>query len=110
MGEVEAVDALSLSQQSSLESDLYLRQSLLLVHPDERGETCARFLVRAAGFFAELGVRVERVMTDRALCYTGSVAFAEALGAIGARHRPTRPYRPQENGKAERFIGTMLQE
>ncbi len=80
------------------------------IHPDERGETCARFLVRAAGFFAELGVRVERVMTDRALCYTGSVAFAEALGAIGARHRPTRPYRPQENGKAERFIGTMLQE
>jgi hypothetical protein len=49
-------------------------------------------------------------MTDRAFCYTASAAFAEALAAIGARHRPTRPYRPQENGKAERFIGTMISE
>jgi transposase InsO family protein len=80
------------------------------IHPDERGETAARFLVSAAGFFAELGVRIEQVMTDRALCYTASAAFADAVAAIGARHRPTRPYRPQENGKAERFIGTMISE
>ncbi|GIU98501.1 MAG: hypothetical protein KatS3mg014_0117 [Actinomycetota bacterium] len=80
------------------------------IHPDERGETCARFLVSAAGFFAELGVKIQRVMTDRAFCYTASAAFAEALAAIGARHKPTRPYRPQENGKAERFIGTLTKE
>ena len=80
------------------------------IHPDERGETAARFLVSVAASFAELGVRIGQVMTDRAFCYTAPGAFAEALAAIGARHKPTRPYRPQENGKAERFIGTMISE
>jgi transposase InsO family protein len=86
------------------------RVAYVEVHPDEKGQTCARFLVEAAGFFAEMGVRIERVMTDRAFSYTHSRAFQEAIQAIGARHKPTRPYRPQENGKAERFIGTLLEE
>jgi transposase InsO family protein len=55
-------------------------------------------------------VRIERVLTDRAFAYTHSRAFPQALTAIGAHHSVTRPYRPQTNGKAERFIRTLLQE
>lgn len=79
-------------------------------HRDERGTTCARFLLAAAAHFASLGVRIERVLTDNARNYTDSRAFAEALATIGARHKRTRPFRPQTNGKAERFNGTLLAE
>jgi transposase InsO family protein len=88
--------------------DDHSRVAYVRAFSDERGETAARFLLEAASRFAELGVRIERVMTDRAKCYTDSRAFAEALERIGARHRPTRGYRPQTNGKAEAFIRTML--
>jgi transposase InsO family protein len=77
---------------------------------DERGPTCARFLLDAAAFFAGHGVRIERVLTDNARNYTMSNAFAAALDEIGARHKRTRPFRPQTNGKAERFNQTMLRE
>ncbi len=77
---------------------------------DERGTTCARFLLDAAAFFARHGVRIERVLTDNAKNYTLSRAFAAALSEIGARHKRTRPFRPQTNGKAERFNGTLLTE
>ncbi len=77
---------------------------------DERGTTCARFLLAAAAYFASHGVRIERVLTDNARNYTDSHAFAAALSAIGARHKRTRPFRPQTNGKAERFNGTLLTE
>ena len=77
---------------------------------DERGPTCARFLLDAAAFFAGHGVRIERVLTDNAKNYTLSKAFAEALTEIGARHKVTRPFRPQTNGKAERFNQTLLRE
>lgn len=77
---------------------------------DERGTTCARFLLDAAAFFAVHGVRIERVLTDNAKNYTFSHAFAGALAGIGARHKVTRPFRPQTNGKAERFNGTLLTE
>ena len=80
------------------------------VHADERGTTCAGFLSRAAAWFASLGVRIERVMTDNARNYTDSRAFRDAMGDIGARHRRTRAYRPQTNGKVERFHGTLLRE
>lgn len=78
--------------------------------PDERGPTCAGFLARAATWFASLGVRIERVMTDNAFAYTRSRAFKAALAELGARHLTTRPYRPRTNGKAERFIQTALRE
>jgi transposase InsO family protein len=78
--------------------------------PDERGQTCAGFLARAAAWFATLGVRIERVMTDNAFAYTKSRLFEAALAKLGARHLTTRPYRPRTNGKAERFIQTALRE
>jgi transposase InsO family protein len=80
------------------------------VFDDERGATCARFVLDAAAFFARHGVRIERVLTDNAKNYTLSTAFAAALGEIGARHKLTRPFRPQTNGKAERFNQTLLRE
>jgi len=78
--------------------------------PDESGASAARALAEAAVFFAEQGVRIERVMTDNARAYTGSRAYADVLDGLGARHLRTRPYRPQTNGKAEAFIKTMLRE
>jgi transposase len=61
-------------------------------------------------FFDSHGVRIERVLTDRALTYTRSNHFAEAVASLPARHLTTKPYRPQTNGKVERFIQTMLRE
>ncbi len=80
------------------------------VFGDERGTTCARFLLDTAAFFAARGVRIERVLTDNAKNYTRSRAFAAAMSEIGARHKHTRPFRPQTNGKAERFNGTLVRE
>jgi transposase InsO family protein len=80
------------------------------VFGDERGATCARFVLDAAASFASRGVRIERVLTDNARNYTVSRAFAGALAEIGARHKVTRPFRPQTNGKAERFNQTLLRE
>ena len=77
---------------------------------DDSGKTAARFLLEAAGFFAEHGVHIERVMSDRGFCYTRSRDFAVATSQIGARHKVIRRYRPQTNGKAERFIQTLLDE
>jgi transposase InsO family protein len=78
--------------------------------PDERGQTCADFLARAAAWFAGQGVRIERVMTDNAFAYTQSKAFRHRLAELGTRHLTTRPYTPRTNGKAERFIQTCLRE
>lgn len=74
---------------------------------DERKETAAGFWRRAAAFFAEHGITVTAVMTDNGACYR-SRAFAAALGNI--QHRRTRPYRPQTNGKVERFNRTLATE
>ena len=79
------------------------------VLPDELGTTAAGFLRRAAEWFGARGVRIERVMTDNGSPFV-SVAFARALAALGAGHQRTRPYTPRTNGKAERFIQTLLRE
>jgi transposase InsO family protein len=74
---------------------------------DEKGLTAAGFLRRAVAFYARHGIRVERVMTDNGSGYI-SILHALACRALGLRHLRIRPYRPRTNGKAERFIRTML--
>ena len=76
---------------------------------DERGTSAKSFLQRAVAWFRAQDVFVERVMTDNGSCYV-SHPFREALEALGVRHVRTRPYRPQTNGKAERFIQTAKKE
>jgi transposase InsO family protein len=73
---------------------------------DEKGLTAAGFLRRAVAFYAAHGIIVQRVMSDNGACYR-STAHAVACRALGLRHLRTRPYRPQTNGKAERFIRTL---
>jgi transposase InsO family protein len=74
---------------------------------DERATTAVGFLSRAIRFFARHGVNVQRLLTDNGNAYRSTV-HAIACRALGIRHLRTRPYRPQTNGKAERFIRTML--
>ena len=74
---------------------------------DERATTAAGFLRRAAAFYGRHGVRVEAVMTDNGSAYRSAV-HSLACRALGVKHLRTRPYRPQTNGKAERFIRTIL--
>ena len=73
---------------------------------DERKETASAFMARAIGFFADRGITVERVLTDNGACYR-SKPFARVLAEAGIGHRRTRPYRPQTNGKVERFNLTL---
>jgi transposase InsO family protein len=82
------------------------RLAYVEVLADERGESAAGFLHRAVGWFASMGIGVERVMSDNGSCYRSRV-HAEACRALGIRHIFTRPYRPRTNGKAERFIQTL---
>ena len=77
---------------------------------DEQAATAAGFLVEAAAFFAEHGGVIQRVLTDNAKAYTDSVVFAETAAGLGIRCKRTRPYRPQTNGKVERFNRTLLEE
>jgi transposase InsO family protein len=74
---------------------------------DERATTAAAFLARAVGFYHRHGITVERVITDNGSAYRSTI-HAIACRALGLRHLRTRPYRPQTNGKAERFIRTLL--
>jgi transposase InsO family protein len=74
---------------------------------DEKGTTAAGFLRRAVAFYAAHGITVQRVMSDNGACYR-SVAHAVVCRALGLRHLRTRPYRPRTNGKAERFIRTLI--
>jgi transposase InsO family protein len=75
---------------------------------DERKETAAAFWVRAQSFFAEHDITVRRVLTDNGSCYRSKL-FARTLGRSIA-HTKTRPYRPQTNGKVERFNRTLNHE
>lgn len=83
------------------------RVAYVEVFADDRAGSCAAFLEHAEAFFAGHGVAIERVLTDCALNYRRG-AFVAAADRLGIALRRTRPYRPQTNGKAERFIRTTL--
>jgi transposase InsO family protein len=86
------------------------RYAVVVPVPDESGRSAALALETAAAEFARLGIRIERVLTDNGFAYTRSTAYAEALGGLDAKHKRTRPFRPQTNGKAERLIKTLIHE
>lgn len=91
--------------------DDHSRLAYAEVLPADDGATCAAFWRRAAAFFAAHGIHAQRVMTDNAFAYARSRAFAQALAETGvARHVRTRPYRPQTNGKVERFNLSLKRE
>ena len=89
--------------------DDHSRAAYVEVLPDQTGATTAAFLRRTVAWFARRGVRVRRVLTDN-----GSNYRSHRFHAVAARHairlKRSRPYRPQTNGKAERFIQTLMRE
>jgi transposase InsO family protein len=89
--------------------DDHSRLAYAEVLADEKGQTAADFLKRAADFFAGYGITVQRVMTDNGAPYR-SFVHAAACNQLGLRHIRTQPYRPRTNGKAERFIQTLQRE
>jgi transposase InsO family protein len=87
--------------------DDYSRLAYAEVLSDEKAATAVGFLRRALAFFARHGITVERILTDNGSAYI-SIVHAIACRTLGIRHLHTRPRRPQTNGKAERFIRTLL--
>jgi len=87
--------------------DDYSRLAYSEMLPNETGDTAAAFWTRARAWFTQHGITVERVLTDNGSCYRSQV-FAAALDST--THKRTRPYRPQTNGKVERFNRTLLEE
>ena len=87
--------------------DDHSRLAYAEVLPDERATTAIGFLRRALAFYARYGIRVERVLTDNGSAYISTI-HALTCRRLDIRHLRTRPRRPQTNGKAERFIRTLL--
>ncbi|TYC62319.1 IS481 family transposase [Rhodobacterales bacterium] len=85
------------------------RLAYVEVLPDETRRSTTGFLIRALRWFKARGVKVERVMTDNGAGYIAKL-FRRTLARLSIRHIRTRPYTPKTNGKAERFIQTMLRE
>jgi len=79
------------------------------LYPDERKASAVQFLENTVAYFHSLSVRVRRVLTDNGSAFR-SKPFAKACRQLGLKHSFTRPYRPQTNGKAERFIQSALRE
>jgi len=86
--------------------DDHSRVAYAEIHTDEKAETAIGVLHRAVTWFADRGVIVERVLSDNGPCYR-SHAWGNACAALGITHKRTRPYRPQTNGKIERFHRTL---
>lgn len=89
--------------------DDHSRIAFTQIKADEKSHSATAFLKSAIAYYASLGIKVERVMTDNGPCYKAK-AFARACKRLGLRHIRTRPYTPKTNGKAERFIQTALRE
>lgn len=89
--------------------DDHSRAGFVQVRDDEQKTSAVDFLKSAVAHYAALGVRIQRVLTDNGSAYRSRL-FARTCLALGIKHSFTRPYRPQTNGKAERFIQTCLRE
>ena len=89
--------------------DDHSRFSHAAIRPDERKATAVDFLDQVVAHYRQLGITVQRIMTDNGSCYR-SAAFRKACGRLGVRHLFTQPYTPKTNGKAERFIQSALRE
>jgi len=89
--------------------DDHARIAFTDMHPDETWPQAVQFLRNAVAYFASLGVKVKRVLTDNGSPFR-SRQFAQTCQQLGIRHKFTRAYRPQTNGKAERFIQSALRE
>ena len=85
------------------------RLAYVEVTPADTGDASAAFIARAVTWFRRSGIRIRRLLTDNAFAYRGH-AVARVCHQWAIRHRFTRPYRPQTNGKAERLIQTLLRE
>lgn len=88
--------------------DDHSRVSFASIKADEKAVSCVQFLRDAVAYYASLGVRIDRVMTDNGTGYKNT--FRAACEELGIRHIRTRPYTPKTNGKAERFVQTSLRE
>jgi transposase InsO family protein len=89
--------------------DDHSRVAFAKIMPDEKKRSAIAFLRAALAYYASLGIKIERVMTDNGSCFK-SFAFRRACKRLGLRHIRTKPYTPKTNGKAERFIQTTLRE
>ncbi|HEX5284635.1 MAG TPA: IS481 family transposase, partial [Bryocella sp.] len=89
--------------------DDHSRIAFSAIYPDEKQTSVLAFLAAALAHYARFGIRFRAVLTDNGPAYR-SRAFAQACHALGLKHRFTRPYTPRTNGKAERFIQTLLRE
>jgi transposase InsO family protein len=87
--------------------DDYSRLAYAEVLLDEKASTAVSFLQRATAYYRRHGIEIEQILTDNGSCYRGLV-HAVGCRRLGIKHLRTRPYRPQTNGKAERFIRTLI--
>ena len=85
------------------------RYAVVVLVADERAESASWAVELAISRFAEVGIRIERMLTDNGASYR-SLVYRDTLARHDIRHKRTRPYRPQTNGKAERFIQTLINE
>ena len=89
--------------------DDHSRVSQIQIWPDETSASAWRALIATVRYFRTLGVRIERILTDNGSCYR-SHQFGRCCRRLGIKHKRTKPYSPQTNGKAERFIQTAIRE
>jgi len=89
--------------------DDYSRLAYVEILPDQRRHSAIAFLEHATAWFAARGAPVEEILTDNGSCYIAK-DFTAACDRLGIKHLRTRPHRPRTNGKAERFIQTLLRE
>jgi len=89
--------------------DDHSRLAFASLHPDEKIPSALEALRQAVAFYKEHGIQIARLLTDRGSTYRSKL-FAATCQELGIKHRFTRPYRPQTNGKAERFIQTITRE